>query len=36
MGYGLSNIDTSELEGIVKGDALSRISKKFVAEVQTH
>lgn len=28
MGYGLSNIDTSELEGIVKGDALSRISKE--------
>lgn len=29
MGYGLSNIDTSELEGIMKGDVLSRISREF-------
>lgn len=28
IGYGLSNIDTSELEGIVKGGALTRISKE--------
>lgn len=28
VGYGLSNIDTSELESIVKGYALSRISKE--------
>lgn len=29
MGYGLSNIHTSELEGIMKGDVLSRISREF-------
>lgn len=29
MGYGLSNVDTSELEGIMKGDVLSRISREF-------
>lgn len=29
MGYGVSNIDTSELEGIMKGDVLLRISREF-------
>lgn len=29
IGYGVSNIDTSELEGIMKGDVLSRISREF-------
>lgn len=28
MGYGVSNIDTSELEGIMKGD-VSKISREF-------
>lgn len=35
MGYGLSNIHTSELEGIMKGMSCQGSQGSFVAEVQT-